>query len=30
MKPGAEPDSLTTTIEAKEGFQIFVNGQQIQ
>jgi hypothetical protein len=30
MKPGAEPDSLTSTIEAKEGFQIFVNGQQIQ
>jgi len=30
MKPGAEPDSLTTTIEAKEGFAIFVNGQQIQ
>lgn len=30
MTPGAEPDSLTSKIEAKEGFQIFVNGQQIQ
>ncbi|WP_225029483.1 DUF2125 domain-containing protein [Xinfangfangia pollutisoli] len=30
MKPGAEPDSLTSLIEAKEGGQIFVNGQQIQ
>ncbi len=30
MKPGADPDSLTSHIEAKEGMQIFVNGQQIQ
>ncbi len=30
MVPGAEPDSLTSKIEAKEGFAIFVNGQQIQ
>ncbi|MFM7446009.1 MAG: DUF2125 domain-containing protein, partial [Tabrizicola sp.] len=30
MAPGAEPDSLTSKIEAKEGFAIFVNGQQIQ
>ena len=30
MTPGAEPDSLTSKIEAKEGFAIFVNGQQIQ
>lgn len=30
MAPGAEPDSLTSKIEAKPGFQIFVNGQQIQ
>ena len=30
MSPGANPDELTTKIEAKEGFAIFVNGQQIQ
>ncbi len=30
MTPGANPDELTTKIEAKEGFAIFVNGQQIQ
>ncbi len=30
MTPGSEPDSLTSKIEAKEGFQIFVNGQRIQ
>jgi hypothetical protein len=30
MTPGAEPDSLTSKIEAKEGGSIFVNGQQIQ
>jgi hypothetical protein len=30
MAPGAEPDSLTSKIEMKEGFAIFVNGQQIQ
>ncbi|MCB6179114.1 DUF2125 domain-containing protein [Rhodobacter sp. Har01] len=30
MTPGTEPDSLTSKIEAKEGFQIFVNGQQVQ
>lgn len=30
MKPGADPDTLESKIEAKEGFQIFVNGQQIQ
>jgi hypothetical protein len=29
MVPGAEPDSLTTKIEAKEGFQILVNGQPL-
>ena len=30
MAPGAGPDELTSKIEAKEGFAIFVNGQQIQ
>lgn len=30
MVPGANPDELTTKIEAKEGFAMFVNGQQIQ
>lgn len=30
MAPGANPDELTSKIEAKEGFAIFVNGQQIQ
>ncbi|MBL9048498.1 MAG: DUF2125 domain-containing protein [Tabrizicola sp.] len=30
MTPGANPDELTSKIEAKEGFAIFVNGQQIQ
>ena len=30
MSPGANPDELTTKIEAKEGFAIFVNGQRIQ
>ena len=30
MVPGTEPDSLTSKVEAKEGFSIFVNGQQIQ
>lgn len=30
MTPGANPDELTTKIEAKEGFAIFVNGQQVQ
>jgi hypothetical protein len=30
MAPGANPDELTTKIEAKEGFAVFVNGQQIQ
>lgn len=30
MAPGAEPDSLTSKIEVKEGFAVFVNGQQIQ
>ena len=30
MSPGANPDELTSKIEAKEGFAIFVNGQQIQ
>jgi hypothetical protein len=30
MAPGAEPDSLTSKIEMKEGMAIFVNGQQIQ
>jgi Uncharacterized protein conserved in bacteria (DUF2125) len=30
MKPGAGADELTTKVEAKEGFSIFVNGQQIQ
>jgi Uncharacterized protein conserved in bacteria (DUF2125) len=30
MTPGATPDELTSKIETKEGFAIFVNGQQIQ
>lgn len=30
MTPGAGADELTSKIEAKEGFAIFVNGQQIQ
>ena len=30
MAPGAGPDELTSKIEAREGFAIFVNGQQIQ
>lgn len=30
MVPGAEPDSLTSKVEMKEGFAVFVNGQQIQ
>lgn len=30
MAPGAGEDELTSKIEAKEGFAIFVNGQQIQ
>lgn len=30
MSPGANPDELTSKIEAKEGFEIYVNGQRIQ
>ncbi len=30
MSPGAEPDSLTSKIEAKAGGEIYVNGQRIQ
>lgn len=30
MVPGSEPDTLTSKVEFKEGFQIFANGQQIQ
>ncbi len=30
MKPGADPDTLISHVEAKEGMQIFVNGQQVQ
>jgi hypothetical protein len=30
MAPGAGEDELTSKIEMKEGFAIFVNGQQIQ
>ncbi len=30
MSPGAGPDELTTKIEAKPGFEIYVNGQRIQ
>lgn len=30
MVPGSEPDSLTSKIEFKEGFQIFANGQRLQ
>lgn len=30
MAPGANPDELTSKIEMKEGFAVFVNGQQIQ
>jgi hypothetical protein len=30
MSPGAGPDELTSKIEAKPGFEIYVNGQRIQ
>lgn len=30
MSPGANPDELTSKIEAKAGFEIYVNGQRIQ
>jgi len=30
MSPGANPDELTSKIEAKPGFEIYVNGQRIQ
>lgn len=30
MSPGAEPDSLTSKIEAKAGGEIYVNGQRVQ
>jgi hypothetical protein len=30
MSPGAGPDTLTSRIEAKPGFEIYVNGQRIQ
>jgi hypothetical protein len=30
MSPGAGPDELTSKIEAKAGFEIYVNGQRIQ
>ena len=30
MAPGAGPDELTSKIEAKPGFEIYVNGQRIQ
>lgn len=30
MSPGATPDELTSKIEAKAGFEIYVNGQRIQ
>ncbi len=30
MSPGANPDELTSKIEAKEGFELYVNGQRIQ
>ncbi len=29
MVPGANPDELTSKIEAKEGMQILVNGQPL-
>ncbi len=30
MAPGANPDELTSKIEAKPGFEIYVNGQRVQ
>ncbi len=30
MSPGAGPDELTSKIEAKPGFEIYVNGQRVQ
>lgn len=30
MSPGANPDELTSKIEAKPGFEIYVNGQRVQ
>lgn len=30
MSPGAGPDELTSKIEAKAGFEIYVNGQRVQ
>jgi hypothetical protein len=30
MSPGANPDELTSKIEAKAGGEIYVNGQRVQ